>query len=115
MIYSFTTKIDFESTHEAPEPERCMAPHGHRFTVVATVEHEELYDGMPRGSAGFEDKLRGICAELDHRPLTEMMPGVTQTLPGLAAHLFERMAAAFPQLKSVGVFDGTSTGTVERQ
>lgn len=114
MNYSIITQHSFDSTHQAPEPERCRHPHGHRFTVVANIEHEQLDDGMPRGASGFDDALRVICAEFDHKPLAEMMPGLNQTLPGMAAYFYERLAAKYPNLKSVGVFDGISTGTVEK-
>jgi 6-pyruvoyl-tetrahydropterin synthase len=112
--YSFLTQHSFDSTHQSDEPERCRKPHGHRFTVVANVEHEQLDDGMPRGARGFDDAVHELCVELDHKPLSEMMPGMQQTLPGMAAYFFERLAKDYPGLKSVGVFDGTSTGTVER-
>ena len=114
MNYHFLTQHSFESDHQADEPERCRKRHGHRFTVVATVEHEQLDNGMPRGGKGFDDAVRALCTELDHRPLSEMLPGVQQTLPALAAHFFERLASQYPGLKNVAVFDGISTGGVER-
>lgn len=114
MNYTFLTQHSFESDHQAEQPERCRRCHGHRFTLVAAIEHEQLDGGMPRGGQGFDDAVRALCDEFDHKPLGEIAPGIHQTLPGMAAYFFERLAPRFPGLKSVAVFDGISTGGVER-
>jgi hypothetical protein len=41
-----------------------------------------------------------------------MAPGVNQTLTGLAAYIFERMVAKYPNLSSVEVSDGRYSGKV---
>lgn len=105
MKYVIRAQARFSTTHKANEPVRCQMLHGHDFVVVAEYSHELLDEGIPRGGRGFDERLAQVVAELDERPLDQMVPGVVQTHVGLAAYIFERMASAFPGLTAVQVRD----------
>lgn len=111
MRYSISVRATFSSTHRASEPVRCSFPHGHDFEVKASLSHELLDDGVPRGGRGFDVALHDLVGEFDKRPLDQMAPGVNQTMVGLASYFFERLVATYPGLSSVEVSDGRYTGT----
>ena len=113
MLYSLTAQATFEADHRALHPLRCQMVHGHHFTITASISHEELDEGMPRGSQALESYLGAVAKEFDGRPLEEMMPDRSHTLPHLAAYVFERLAPTFKGLVLVSVSDGHLTGTVE--
>jgi len=88
--------------------------HGHDFTVTAEATHDLLDDGVPRGCRGFDSAIRSICDELDERPLDQMAPGINQTHTGIAAYIFERLAAQYAGLSFVTVSDGRYQGHVSK-
>jgi 6-pyruvoyl-tetrahydropterin synthase len=88
--------------------------HGHDFEVDAGAIHDLLDDGVPRGCRGFDSALQAICDELDERPLDQMAPGINQTHTGIAAYIFERLAAQYAGLSFVTVSDGRYMGTVTK-
>jgi 6-pyruvoyl-tetrahydropterin synthase len=105
LKYTVRAQARFSTNHKADEPARCQMPHGHDFMVIAEYVHEMLDEGIPRGGRGFDERLAQVVGELDGRPLDEMVPGVQHTHVGLAAYIYERMAATFPGLSAVSVRD----------
>jgi 6-pyruvoyl-tetrahydropterin synthase len=112
LRYTVRAVAHFSTTHKADEPLRCHFLHGHDFEVTAEVTHDLLDDGVPRGARGFDLALAAICDELDERPLDEMAPGINRTHTGIAAYIFERLAAQYAGLSSVSVDDGRYLGGV---
>jgi len=96
----------------ANEPMRCELLHGHDFTVTAEAAHDLLDAGVPRGCRGLEGALSGVCFELDSRPFDQMAPGAQETLTGIAAYIYERLAHRFAGLVTVTVSDGRYEGII---
>jgi 6-pyruvoyl-tetrahydropterin synthase len=115
LKYSYSVTRSFSSTHHSNQPSRCAHVHGHNFTATATASHPDLDgSGIPRGTEDLEGAWDGIVLELDNRALDKMVPGL-QSLPSLAAYLFERISGHFAGLSKVEVSDGCgASGIVER-
>jgi len=106
MQYAYVVSNTFDATHTSWFPARCTLLHGHRFTVRVTAMFEELDNGVVRGVDQLEERVAGLCAELDDRDLSEMIPGDEHTLNRIAAYLWERLAREFKTLYEVEVCDG---------
>jgi 6-pyruvoyl-tetrahydropterin synthase len=104
LRFSDTFSLPFDASHVIPDDERCGRPHGHGYTVTVTITAERLdkNGGVPH-SAGFERALRALVAEMDHRDLDVMFPGIRSTPLGLAMMVLERLSLGFPRIDEVTV------------
>lgn len=99
----------FNSTHE----DVACSPHLHGHTFEVQVREEGTIAGiMPHL---LETALDGILAELNGRPLGDMLYGGSQSLEGIAAWICERLLVTHPRVTAVSVRAGRRDALVERE
>lgn len=104
MRFSDTITLPFDAAHVIDGDARCGRPHGHRYTISATISTERLdKTGAVPHSEGFEQTLRALVAEMDYRDLNAMFPGILTTPLGLAMMALERLSLAYPRIDEVVV------------
>jgi 6-pyruvoyl-tetrahydropterin synthase len=92
VLYSVSATRSFSASHRVVGHPLCQRGHGHRWTVTARSQHEEVDAmGYPRGGQPICDALDRIVGELVLRDLDVMIPGVRTTTVNLAAWFFERL------------------------
>lgn len=92
----------FDSTHE--DSEACGPyPHGHLFNVEAWGEKD------------LAEPLFVVVGELHNRTLVRMMNGGSQTGPGIARWILERLMVTNPEVDGVSVAFGRRKYSVTRE
>lgn len=88
----------FDASHTIQGDPQCGTDHGHTYEVIVHIfgDIEKDIFGIWRvqGAEDLRERLDAIAAELDHRNLEAMMPGVQTTPEGIANWVLERIPAA---------------------
>jgi 6-pyruvoyl-tetrahydropterin synthase len=116
--FQVSVATTFEGGHVLDGHSLCgKGPHGHSWTVTATVEGTTARSGLVVDPADFRAALAAVTDELDGREIVDMAPGIVPSPEGVAAYVAERLLLAYPRLASVSVaIPGlTATALVERR
>ncbi len=113
-----TKSFSFDAAHwlpEVPEDHKCRRLHGHTYEVVVGLEGEpDPRLGWVVDYGEVSRAVDPVIRELDHHCLNDL-PGLgNPTAENLAAWLFERLAAALPQLADVTVRETPRTSAIYR-
>ncbi|HEX5016493.1 MAG TPA: 6-carboxytetrahydropterin synthase [Actinomycetes bacterium] len=116
MELSVTVSAHFDAQHRIADYPPCADPHGHSWTVEATVSGDlDPKSGWVPGSTFLEQDVRLMAEELNRSDLNVLLPGTVTSPLGIAGYFLERLALRFQRLTSVRVScsDGTA-GEVRR-
>ena len=113
MRASATVRGTFAASHTIPGHPVCGRDHGHTWEVSVTVEAPvSPKTGSVVDTASLSVALATVVAELGHRNLDVMLPGVVSTPEGLAMWVRERLLLAYPNITCVTVSNGDYTASV---
>jgi 6-pyruvoyl tetrahydropterin synthase/QueD family protein len=109
-----TVQAAFSASHLIEQDPVCGREHGHYWSVAVTVEGPiRIKTGSVTDVHDLRAALAAVVAELDHRDLTVMLPGVIATPEGVAVWVRERLLLAFPLIVTVTVGTEDYLATVE--
>lgn len=111
-MYTISKQFHFSASHiieGLPEGHQCGRLHGHNYAVEIVLAAEKLDAvGFVVDYGDLGPFKRILDEELDHRHLNDILPGAT-TAEAIAAWLYERARAIWPQVVAVRVSETPRT------
>lgn len=112
-MYKITKEFVFEAAHSLPhlpEGHKCRRPHGHSYRVIVEVVAPTLdANGFVVDYGDLGILKDHIDANLDHRDLNEVFPGMATTAENLAQRLYLWCSSHWPGVVAVSVSETTKT------
>jgi len=103
----------FEAGHSLPKvapTHKCAGPHGHSYRVTVTVAGEvDEQLGWVMDFGRIKQAVEPLIRRLDHANLNEVEGLSNPTSERLAKWLWDRIAAALPELTAVSVWESETS------
>ncbi len=94
----------FDAAHYLPEHYSCGKMHGHTYKVEVIIEGEKKDGKMIMDFHDVKMKVRKVIAELDHRPLNELL--TYPSAENILEFIFEKLKEEFDYPLRVRLWEG---------